>query len=153
MRWLELRVPPLVIFGVCALLMWLLRRQFPPFEHAFPGQGLLAIVLLAIGLAIAIAGVWQFRRARTTTNPMKPDTSSALVQTGVYRFTRNPMYLGLVLVLLGFAVYLGNALALAGPAAFALYLTRFQIQPEEQSLRKAFGAEFERYQRAVRRWI
>jgi protein-S-isoprenylcysteine O-methyltransferase Ste14 len=97
--------------------------------------------------------VLSFRRAKTTVNPLKPETSASLVSTGVYSFTRNPMYLGMALVLLAWAAYLASPWALAGPALFALYITRFQIIPEERVLARLFGTSFAEYRKRVRRWL
>jgi protein-S-isoprenylcysteine O-methyltransferase Ste14 len=112
-----------------------------------------ALVLGAIGVAVAIGGVISFRRAETTVNPLKPETSAALVSTGVYSFTRNPMYLGMVLVLFAWAVYLSSIWSLLGPVLFTLYITRFQIIPEERALDRLFGAPFAAYKKRVRRWL
>ena len=112
-----------------------------------------AAVFGAIGAAVAIGGVVSFRRAKTTVNPLKPETSAALVSTGVYSFTRNPMYLGMVLALFAWAVYLSSAWSLVGPLLFALYITRFQIVPEERVLDGLFGAPFAEYKKRVRRWL
>lgn len=112
-----------------------------------------AVVLAAIGVAVALSGVLAFRRAQTTVNPLKPETSAALVSTGVYSFTRNPMYLGMVLGLFAWAVYLSSVWSLLGPVVFALYITRFQIIPEERVLDRLFGASFAAYKRRVRRWL
>jgi protein-S-isoprenylcysteine O-methyltransferase Ste14 len=109
--------------------------------------------LAAIGVAVALSGVLAFRRAQTTVNPLKPETSAALVSTGVYSFTRNPMYLGMVLGLFAWAVYLSSVWSLLGPVVFALYITRFQIIPEERVLDRLFGASFAAYKRRVRRWL
>jgi protein-S-isoprenylcysteine O-methyltransferase Ste14 len=114
---------------------------------------LVAAVLIAIGVAVAIGGVVSFRRAKTTVNPLKPETSAALVSTGVYSFTRNPMYLGMVLALFAWAVYLSSIWSLIGPALFGLYITRFQIVPEERVLDRLFGARFVEYKKRVRRWL
>ena len=86
-------------------------------------------------------------------NPLKPETSSRLVTSGIYRHTRNPMYLGMAVVLLGWAAWLGSAWSLLGIAMFAAYITRFQILPEETALQRIFGAEFDEYRERVRRWL
>jgi protein-S-isoprenylcysteine O-methyltransferase Ste14 len=109
--------------------------------------------LAVLGAAVALGGVLSFRRAHTTVNPLKPETSAALVSTGVYSFTRNPMYLGMALVLLAWAVYLSSAWSLLGPLLFALYITRFQIVPEERALEGLFGESFAAYRKRVRRWL
>src|SRR6185436_8035975 len=112
-----------------------------------------AIVIATAGGFFSIGGFVAFRRARTTVNPMKPESASSLVASGVYRITRNPMYVGLVLVLVAWATFLAAPLALLGPLAFVLYIGRFQIAPEEVALTKRFGTEYADYKAKVRRWL
>jgi len=157
MRFLEHRIPPPVIDAACAGLMWWLARALPAFElwprGVWPfGLGA-ALGLALLGGAISLAGIWEFRRARTTINPRAPMRARALVTTGVYRFTRNPMYLGMLLVLLGWAVYLGNAATLLGPLLSVLLLGQLQIKPEERILRERFAQDYPRYAARVRRWL
>jgi protein-S-isoprenylcysteine O-methyltransferase Ste14 len=133
--------------------MWTVARVPPILQLPKIIRLLVVAVLGAIGVVVALSGVLSFRRARTTVNPLKPETSAALVSTGVYSFTRNPMYLGMVLVLFAWAVYLSSILSLAGPAFFALYITRFQIVPEERVLDGLFGPSFVEYKKRVRRWL
>jgi protein-S-isoprenylcysteine O-methyltransferase Ste14 len=133
--------------------MWTVARVPPILQLPKIVRLLVVAVLGAIGVVVALSGVLSFRRARTTVNPLKPETSAALVSTGVYSFTRNPMYLGMVLVLFAWAVYLSSILSLAGPAFFALYITRFQIVPEERVLDGLFGPSFVEYKKRVRRWL
>jgi protein-S-isoprenylcysteine O-methyltransferase Ste14 len=113
----------------------------------------LAVIVALIGFSIDIAGLLSFLRAKTTIHPMKPGATSTLVTSGVYALSRNPMYVGLLLVLVGWAVYLSSVWTLAGPAAFVLYINRFQIAPEERTLAAMFGATYSQYKRAVRRWL
>jgi protein-S-isoprenylcysteine O-methyltransferase Ste14 len=153
MHALELRIPPPIVLLITGLLMWLLSWAFPSFAFAMPMRLVLAGVLAFLGLAIGILGAIAFRRAATTVNPMKPQTASSLVTSGVYRLTRNPMYLGLLIVLLGWTAFLANALSLLPIVIFILYISRFQIQPEERALESLFGAEFTTYKTRVRRWI
>ena len=112
-----------------------------------------ALVVAAVGAAFDVAGILAFGRAKTTVNPMKPEKSAALVNTGVFRITRNPMYVGMVFILLAWAVYLASPWALFGPLLFAAYITRFQIKPEERVLAARFGDEFASYTARVRRWL
>ncbi|MDP1749033.1 MAG: isoprenylcysteine carboxylmethyltransferase family protein [Reyranella sp.] len=153
MQTLELKVPPPAVALLIAVAMWLAVSTSGALAFALPGRLAVAIALAVLGVAISAAGIVSFRRARTTVNPTRPDATSSLVATGVYRFTRNPMYLGLFLVLVGWAAYLSNAVALAGPLLFALYINRFQIVPEERALTAKFGAAFDDYRRRTRRWI
>lgn len=150
---LELKIPPPVVALIFAVLMWLCPRPAGMVEIAFVVRVVGAVALVLVGQAISVWGIVEFRRAGTTVNPMKASSASTLVSSGVYRFTRNPMYLGLSLSLLGWAVYLWNPLALAVLAAFVLYLTRFQIQPEERILSSLFGEPYLAYLRRVRRWL
>lgn len=115
----------------------------------------LAIALVVAGVGVALMGLggMAFRRAKTTSNPIKPEAASSLVITGVYRHTRNPMYVGAAVVLVGWAFYLGSLPAFVGPVVFVLYITRFQIIPEERVLRGKFGPEFAEYQARVPRWL
>lgn len=153
MRFLELRIPPPIVGLVIGAGMWAVSRIPPVLAVPHVGRLAVAISLAALGVAIALGGVASFRRAKTTVNPLKPETSAALVSTGVYAFTRNPMYLGMLLVLVGWAGYLVSVWALIGPLVFGLYITRFQILPEERILGRLFGAPFADYRKRVRRWL
>ena len=114
---------------------------------------MVAASLAVLGVAVAIAGVASFRRAQTTVNPLKPESTSSLVVSGVYRVSRNPMYVGMLLVLLGWGVLLSNVLALPIVPGFVLYMNRFQIGPEETVLAELFGEEYATYRSRVRRWL
>lgn len=150
---LELKVPPLVLVLVVAGAMWVasgsaLRLDVPDSVRICG-----AVTLGLIGSAIAISGTQAFRRAKTTVNPTAPENASALVRTGIYGVTRNPMYLGMLIVLAGWSVFLACALALPVLPVFALYLGRFQIAPEERMLEKLFGEDYSDYKSKVRRWL
>jgi protein-S-isoprenylcysteine O-methyltransferase Ste14 len=101
----------------------------------------------------SLAGIVSFRRARTTVNPMKPEAATSLVSSGIYRITRNPMYVGLLFVLVAWAAGLSSAWSMLEPLAFFLYIGRFQITPEERVLSQLFGAEYSAYKARVRRWL
>ena len=105
------------------------------------------------GISLDRSGLLVFRKARTTINPLSPDKSTAIVQGGPYAFTRNPMYLGMALILLGHGVFLANALSLVAVAIFCAYITAFQIIPEERLLLRKFGDGYASYMAVVRRWI
>jgi len=150
---LELKVPPVVVVLVTAALMWLVAWATRALGFLFRAHGLIAMGLALVGLLICVMGVASFKRARTTVNPMTPGSSSSLVQWGVYGLTRNPMYLGLSLILLGWTVFLSNVLAFCLLPAFVLYMNRFQIEPEEKALTLRFGQEFIAYASRVRRWL
>lgn len=153
MRSLELRIPPLALAAAIAAAIALASIHAPLLDLPFPGHRFAATILAIAGLAIALAGVAQFRRARTTVNPTSPDRTSAIVTSGLYRWSRNPMYLGMALILLGMAVWTSTLAGYLLVAVFCAYLTRFQIVPEERALIASFGPEFQRYMNEVRRWI
>ena len=150
---LELKIPPPVVAVLVALAMWWAGRYGVLESVPLAWRVGAALVVAAIGATFDVAGILAFRRAKTTVNPMKPEKSAALVSTGVYRITRNPMYVGMVFILLAWAVYLASPWALFGPLVFATYITRFQIKPEERVLAARFGAEFASYEARVRRWL
>ncbi len=131
--------------------MWLVSRALPTF--LFAPLRVVAVGMGLTGVAITGSAMLSFWRAHTTANPMKPSSASFLVTSGIYGFTRNPMYLGLLFVLVGWALYLGNALAFLFLPAFIFYMNRFQIEPEERALTALFGQEFVAYASQVRRWI
>ena len=153
MRVLELKIPPPAVALVTAVLMWAASRSSPALAFVFSAGNLLAAGLAAIGLMVAISGVVTFRLARTTLNPTKPEASSSLVSWGIYTVTRNPMYLGLLLVLTAWAMFLSNWLPFLFLPVFVVYINRFQIVPEEQALTSLFAGEFVAYQSRVRRWL
>jgi protein-S-isoprenylcysteine O-methyltransferase Ste14 len=153
MRNLELKVPPLIVVAIAALLMWAVARAAPRLTLPYPGRVLVAAALLISGIAIILLGVLAFRKASTTVDPRFPENASHIVRSGVYRFTRNPMYLGMLVVLLAWMALLSNVGTIVIPALFALYVTRWQIVPEERALAEKFGAEYEVYCKSVRRWL
>jgi protein-S-isoprenylcysteine O-methyltransferase Ste14 len=133
--------------------MWLVTWLLPSLRWPFPGHQVLAVAAVIAGALISAAGVVQFRRARTTVNPMNPGASSSLVVAGIYRWTRNPMYLGFLLALIGVASWLASPPALLVLLPFVLYMNRFQIVPEERALAARFAGSFDEYRRCVRRWL
>lgn len=153
MKRLELKVPPPVVALLVAGAMWVAGR-FAPYLAMPRSIAFLAAVALGLaGIGAAAAGVMAFRRARTTVNPTRPQETSALVSTGIYGLSRNPMYAGLLLILAGWAVYLSSPWPLAGPIGFVLYMNRFQIAPEERALSQKFGEVYADYKSKVRRWL
>ena len=153
MKFLELRIPPPLVGVLIGVAMWLLVEQSWLVGLSGSARLVAAIILVLLGAAVSLAGVVSFRRARTTVNPLKPERTSALVCSGIYRITRNPMYLGFLLILAGWAVLLVSGYVWFGPVLFVAYITRFQILPEERVLTDLFGDEFTAYQNRVRRWL
>ena len=150
---LELKIPPVVVWLALALLMKLAAGVVPRFALPWLRQPVIAIVLVVVGLLIAVLGVVAFRRAHTTVDPRYPEKISALVTSGIYRVTRNPMYLGMLVCLAGWALWLGQLLPFLFLPLFIAILNRWQIAPEERTLDRMFGASFAAYRTNVRRWI
>jgi protein-S-isoprenylcysteine O-methyltransferase Ste14 len=136
-----------------ATLMWVIHRVVPALDFALPARGVFALLLAVVGFITGISGVVTFRRAKTTVDPTKPQSSSSLVTWGIYAITRNPMYLGGLVILSGWAIFLSNALSFLFLPAYVLYINRFQIRPEECALTGLFGQEYVAYQGRVRRWL
>jgi protein-S-isoprenylcysteine O-methyltransferase Ste14 len=154
MRVLELKVPPPAVALFIAVLMWLVSRAATAFAFTVPARNVIAILLAACGFLTSVSGVVSFWLAKTTVNPTRPLSSTSLVNSGVFKLTRNPMYLGLLVVLIGWAIFLSNPLAaLLFLPAYVLYIDRFQIAPEERALTSLFGQDYVAYQTRVRRWL
>ena len=153
MNSLELKVPPVAVTFLTALLMWLVARSLPAGAFVVPARIQFAMILAIIGAATSTLGVVAFRRASTTVNPMKPEAASSLVHSGIYTVTRNPIYLGLLLILAAWGLFLANALVFLLLPVFIGYMNRFQIRPEERALTALFGQAFVAYTARVRRWI
>jgi protein-S-isoprenylcysteine O-methyltransferase Ste14 len=150
---LELKVPPLVLVLLLAVAMWFVARQLPSSSIFVPWHHFLAATISCFGILFVLAGGYAFRKAKTTVNPTKPIATSSIVSSGVYRLSRNPMYVGALLALAGWAVFLSNAVPFLFLPAFVMYMNRFQILPEERALSSKFGTEYETYKQSVRRWL
>jgi protein-S-isoprenylcysteine O-methyltransferase Ste14 len=150
---LELKIPPLVLVIIAALIMWLGAVYLPALNFRFPFQSAVSWVIGLSGALASALGVIEFRRAKTTVDPTKPNSASSLVRTGIYRCTRNPMYVGFLLILTGWAVAVANVASFLILPAFVVYMNRFQIKPEERALASIFGHDFKAYCTEARRWI
>ncbi|VAW48855.1 hypothetical protein MNBD_GAMMA04-715 [hydrothermal vent metagenome] len=144
---------PIVLVVVLAVAMWGVGEFIPLFQTSFEYQKRMAIFLLGVGfLMIGVAG-YLFRKAHTTVNPETPEKSTYLVTYGPYKLSRNPMYIGFLLWLMAWAIWIGSLLNIVFLVAFVLLVNRLYIAREERALHQLFGQEFEAYVRKVRRWI
>ena len=150
---LEIKIPPALVTTVFALLMWLVSILLPGITIPVSLRVGGLIALITVGALFSISGVVSFRKAKTSVNPLTPDACSSLVSSGIYRKTRNPMYVGFLFFLIGWGLFLSNLFSLALCAGFFLYMNRFQIQPEEKILKSLFGEDFLTYKSQVRRWL
>lgn len=153
MAWLELKIPPIVIFALAMLMSWF-SGEIDTSNWMMPAWvKQLNLIFLWAGLLMTVAGLRSFQQAGTTPDPRVPGKASQLVTSGVYKITRNPMYLGMALILLGAQCRWGALPSLLLTPAFMLYMTRFQIAVEEREMLRLFGDEYARYKGSVGRWL
>lgn len=150
---LELKLPPVLVTILLAVTMWPASRLGAEVPAAVGYRLTLLAICLAAATVVGLAAVVSFRRAKTTVNPLTPEQSSALVEAGIFRHTRNPMYLALLLALVGWGLFLASFYSLLLAGLFVPYMNRFQILPEERALESAFGEDFLAYKHRVRRWL
>jgi len=153
MKKLELLVPPGILIFIFAFFMWLTALITPSFNWSITTRGAGSILVLITAVVLFFSAGWSFRRAQTTVNPIHPENTTTLVSSGIYKLSRNPIYVAFLLTLLSVAVGLANIYAVSWCIIFVLYLNFFQIKPEEKALTKLFGDQFLRYQTTVRRWL
>ena len=153
MNALELKVPPLAIVLVLAGAMWFAARQLPSLAVTLPWRHGLAITISGVGILFLLAGIYAFQKAKTTLNPTTPNATSSIVASGVYRVSRNPMYVGFLLALTGWAVFLSHPLPFLFLPVYVVYMNRFQISPEERALSAKFGEDYDQYTQRIRRWL
>jgi protein-S-isoprenylcysteine O-methyltransferase Ste14 len=153
MRWLETRVPPPVVMGLLGVAAYGAAHSLPIFSLESPVLAPIGFVFLLAGLGLNLIPKFAFKHAGTTVNPLRPAAATSLVTTGIFRYTRNPMYLGQAALLLAFAFYLANAIAFATVPAFVLFISRFQIGPEERSLSVRFPEPYAELCRQAPRWL
>jgi len=150
---LALKVPPPVQALIFGIMMWFFDKRVPVGQFDFSLSLPVAISIAVAGFALSIVAMLEFRKVSTTVDPFHPEEASHLVVSGVFQYSRNPMYVGLSLVLIGWTIWLGSAGNFALLLLFVLYITTFQIKPEEKILRTLFGEPYEQYCAKVRRWI
>ena len=150
---LDLKIPPPIVAILCGLGIVYLPDLFGLEGFEIPLQGWVAGVVIVFGLSFDLMGLLEFRKHATTISPLSPNKSVLVVSSGIYRITRNPMYLGMAIVLVGVTIAFGSAIGLLMVLVFVLYITRFQIKPEERILEAKFGEAFVDYKAKVKRWI
>ncbi|MCL5245402.1 isoprenylcysteine carboxylmethyltransferase family protein [Cellulophaga sp. 20_2_10] len=150
---MSLKLPPVVVVFIFGLLMYVLARFLPFGIFDFFGRTTLLKGLLVVMIFVLGASTYKFFKAKTTVNPKDLDKTSTLVTSGVYAYTRNPMYLAMLLLLIAWGLYLGNAFNSLLAAGFVSYINAYQIKPEEEVLTTKFGKEFTMYTKKVRRWF
>jgi len=150
---MKLLIPPPVQAIVCAACMWVIANRFPSLGFSFGFQQELAIAICIIGIFVDLVSVGLFTKFKTTVSPFSPQKTEKLVTSGLYQFSRNPMYVGMVIILIGIGIWLGNLAAFVLIPGFTWFVTTFQIIPEEEILAEKFGQDYLEYKSRVRRWI
>ena len=153
MKSLNNRIPPALVFAFFAAGMFVLDQVLPVGNFEFFGRRTLMFVLAGTGALLGVISLIQFGQNKTSIDPLNPEKASTLVTKGLYQYSRNPMYLALLLVLLGWGLYLGNAFNTLLAAGFVGYMNAFQIRPEEEVMQRKFGSEYRQYCTLVRRWF
>jgi len=148
-----MRIAPDIVALATAGLIWIVPRFGGDVAVPAPARTIASVLLGAAGIGLVVAARARLAKRGTTWLPLTAHAPMALVADGVYRVSRNPMYLGTWCLLAAEAAWLGNMLAVATSFVFVAFIDRSQIPREEAILRAAFGAEYERYRRSVRRWI
>ncbi|RKF18518.1 isoprenylcysteine carboxylmethyltransferase family protein [Alginatibacterium sediminis] len=150
---LDLKIPPLVLVMITAVLMFIAAQNLPDLSLNSSLRLLIFVLLLGLSLLIMAAAAASFRQAKTTLDPRYPEKSQQLVQSGVFAYSRNPIYVAMLLALIAWGILLDNGFSLALCPLFIFYMNRFQIQIEEAHLADKFGPSFTSYCNTVRRWI
>ncbi|HET8737709.1 MAG TPA: isoprenylcysteine carboxylmethyltransferase family protein [Pricia sp.] len=150
---MKLKVPPVAVFLIFGLMMYLLAEYLPFGHFDFFGRHYLMAALVISAIIVVGTALFQFYRAKTTISPTHPNKAKILIENGIYAYSRNPMYLALLMLLLAWGIWLGNAFNTLVAAGFVAYMNHFQILPEERALHQKFGRDYKQYCLLVRRWF
>ena len=150
---MRLKIPPVLQTLIFGLSIWITDKYLTIDKFSFSGQKILALSIFLIGATVGLVSVWQFYKKKTSVDPRDPSKASKLVTHGLYNLSRNPMYLGLAIILFSFVLWLGNIFTLIPLLLFIWFNTTYQIKPEEEVLENLFGEDFSIYCKKVRRWI
>ena len=145
------KIPPPIVTLIFGLIIFFSKSLFPICN--FDNSNYVSLIFLIFGFIILITAVKSFKKHQTTINPLNPDQASTLVNSGIFSFTRNPMYLGMLFILLSISFNFNILGGIIICFLFKIYITRFQIIPEEKAMEKIFGKDFVEYKKKVRRWI
>ena len=150
---MKLKLPPVLVFVIFSILMFVLSLVLPFGDFEFFGRNVLTWFLLGMGVLVGLITLIQFYNAKTSIDPRTPSKATNLVTNGLYKFSRNPMYLALLMVLLAWGLWLGNAFNVLLAAGFVRYMNKFQIIAEERALSALYGKGYQHYCTQVRRWF
>lgn len=150
---MRLCIPPVLQVIICVALAWIAGQTFPQLSISVPFGTIIAIMFAAVGLLLLFLALRLFSEKRTTIDPLRPERAENVITSGIYGMTRNPMYLGLLLIVVAAAVAVANPVSLLAPVLFVFAMNELQIKPEEQALSQKFGPSYTGYCERVRRWI
>jgi len=150
---MKLLIPPPLQGLICAGLIWVCATYFPQYSIDVPYKKILSAIFFVIGIMTDLMALRVFHKAQTTVSPFSPENTTSLIAVGVYQYSRNPMYLGMALLLTGLTIWFGTPFGLALIVCFVWSITVFQIKPEEEVLREKFGDDYVSYCHKVRRWV
>ena len=144
-------VPPPIVTLICALLIYLSKPIFPEINLNYSSQ--LFLFFLIFGFIIILISFQTFKKEKTTINPINIEKASSLVTGGIFKYSRNPMYLGMLLILISIAIRFNFYGGMLIVGFFIYFITYFQILPEEKAMLKLFGDDFINYKNKTRRWL
>ena len=150
---LQLKIPPPVYAISIAIIMWLLNKYIPIVELIQSPWNKIGLGIIIIAASFDVWSLFLFLKKHTTPNPMKPENTTGIVTKGLYQYSRNPMYLGLLIILFGFGIWLGSLSPFLMLPLFYWLITEMQIKPEERMLEQKFGKEYLDFKNRVRRWL
>jgi len=145
------KIPPPIVTFFFGLCIYFSQEYFPNFNLEF--LTMLSYILYFAGLTVLILAVRMFKKQNTTVNPIKIKNASSLVTSGIFKYSRNPMYLGMVMILLGLALMFNVIGGILFTLLFAIYITKYQIRPEEEVMERLFGEDFLKYKNSARMWL
>ena len=148
---MKTKIPPPIIALICIVINYLSTYLINPIK--FPNIEIIGGLILLLGVATAVLATLLFKKDKTTVNPINPEETTTLVTNGIFSITRNPMYLGLFLIISSTILFFGSWFGIIILMFFVWYINKFQIIPEEEAMKKLFGNKYDDYRQNVRRWI
>lgn len=153
MKWLEHKIPPPLVCALFISLAFMAKINNIGIFREGKMFDIWVALPLGAGVIVMVLGIWEFKRAKTTVDPIHPDKATDLVTSGIFRITRNPMYVGMILLLIAATFYVGTWIGFLCAFLSAIYLNYFQIKPEEKAIEQIFGENYVQYKKRVRRWL
>ena len=145
------KIPPPIIALVCALGILFSKPFFREYSNV--NNSSISILFFLIGIACFFFAIKLFKKHNTTISPLKPEKATSLIVSGIYMYSRNPMYLGMLFILISTSIRFNIIGGIISISTFIVYITKFQIIPEEEQLKRIFGEKFLNYKKKTRMWL